>query len=213
MSNIGRLLAISGSSLGPTLRSSCTHPNRTNLGQEIRDLLKARNGFFAFESALQVFPCCTGDGDIDASRWNDPSIWRSSYGDLVPEDRWFFGQDVFGNQFGLSESAVVRLDAETGAFESVASSLEGWAALVLSDFSYWVGFRQAHEWQVANGALTETHRLVPKKPFVLGGEYDTSNLFAMDAVRSLRMRGETAVQLAGLPEGTPVEIVFKNYGD
>jgi hypothetical protein len=62
-------------------------------------------------------------------------------------------------------------------------------------------------WQAANGVLTVGERLVPKRPFTLGGEYNLANLVAMEAVKGMRFRGDLAVQIRDLPDGA--SITFK----
>jgi hypothetical protein len=72
---------------------------------------------------------------------------------------------------------------------------EGWAAAILDDFNALTGFPLAHEWQGANGQLAAGMRLVPKIPFVAGGEFSVENLCAPDSVRAMRLRGSIAVQI------------------
>ena len=47
-------------------------------------------------------------------------------------------------------------------------------------------------------------RLVPKVPFVLGGEFDVSNLHPLDSVKAMRFYGNLAVQIRDAPDGTRV---------
>ena len=39
---------------------------------------------------------------------------------------------------------------------------------------------------------------------MLGGEYDVSNVYALDAAVGMELRGELAVQLRDLPDGAKV---------
>jgi hypothetical protein len=74
----------------------------------------------------------------------------------------------------------------------------------MSNYSVLVGWPIARDWQRVNGPIRPGQRLVPKKPFVLGGEYAINNLYALDATVSMRFRGELAVQIRDLPDGTTV---------
>jgi hypothetical protein len=47
---------------------------------------------------------------------------------------------------------------------------------------------------------------VPKIPFVAGGDYAVDNLYAGDAIKSLRYRGEFAVQIRDVPEGGKIRL-------
>jgi hypothetical protein len=50
--------------------------------------------------------------------------------------------------------------------------------------------------------------LVPKIPFVLGGEFGVDNVFALEATKGMRLRGELAVQIRDLPNGTKISYRF-----
>ena len=57
-----------------------------HLGSELIHFLQVRNGFFAFEAALHVFPS-GGNGDgFTLELWNRLDTWRSAYGKLIPND-------------------------------------------------------------------------------------------------------------------------------
>jgi hypothetical protein len=49
-------------------------------------------------------------------------------------------------------------------------------------------------------------RLLPKIPFILGGRYESSNLYAVDAVTGMCYRGELWQQLRDLPDGSQVRL-------
>jgi hypothetical protein len=48
--------------------------------------------------------------------------------------------------------------------------------------------------------------LIPKVPFVLGGEYSVDNLYDADAVSALLYRGDVAAQIRHLPDGATVKL-------
>src|SRR5215467_2735322 len=124
-------------------------------GQQLDGLLRQRNGFYAFESALHLFPAAPHleDGkEVALSHWNSFKLWRFEYGDLA--DRMlFFAEDAFGNQFCLHDGRVRSFDAETGELSHVADDLEGWARRVLAEYHVLTGYPLLHQWQQKNGAL------------------------------------------------------------
>jgi hypothetical protein len=122
----------------------------------------------------------------------------------MSEGLLFFGEDVFGNSFCLREGEVVSFEAETGAVQRFAENIDEWARVVLGDYNLHTGFALAHAWQVKHGALPQDQRLLPKKPFVLGGEYVLENLYALDAVKGMRLRGSLATQIRDLPDGAQI---------
>ena len=202
--NIAKLLAIASETLGPKA------PKRPALltgkrGDELWALLQERNGFYAFESALHVFPA-GGPGTQTLERWNSPELWRGHYKDLA-DGCLFFAEDIFGGQFVIKDDAIHSFDPETGATEQIGATVDAWARALLGDYEALTGQPLAHAWQEEHGALPKGKRLLPKIPFVTNGEFELSNLYAADAVKGMQFRGDLAVQIRYLPEGA--EIKFK----
>lgn len=194
-----RVVSVAGPPLGPAVSGAVGVP------AELGELLTLSNGFFAFESALHVLPSApVPEGTMSVQLWNDTDLWRVGYGSLA-HGLFFFAEDVFGAQFALGESGVVTFDPETGNVADMASTLEGWADRLLQDYEMLTGFPLAHAWQQRHGQLAATKRLLPKRPFVLGGEFTLENLYALDAVEGMRLRAELAAQIRTLPEGAPVK--------
>lgn len=200
--SIDRLVAVAGPPCGAAAPAAL-HGGR--LVQELAGLLSRRNGFYAFESALHVLPSDPAAGRHGIQGWNDHGLWRDAYGDLA-EGHLFFAEDIFGVQFSVRDDAVWSFDPETGGAEEMASSIEGWAALLLADYEMLTGFPLAHEWQEANGPLPPGSRLVPTVPFVLGGEFSVRNLHLLDAVTGMRLRADIALQIRDLPDGAQVRL-------
>lgn len=175
-----------------------------SLGRELLELLSVKNGFYAFEGALHVFPA-GGEGVCDVDTWNEASRWRNRYPEL-PDGLIFFAEDAFGGQFGIDEMGVYFFGPETGELDKVAGTVEEWAAVLLLDYRSLTGYPLAHEWQETHGALEAGSRLVPKTPFVLGGRFDVANLFALESVRAMRTYANLASQIRGLPDGTQVTL-------
>lgn len=150
-----------------------------------RGLLSVLNGFFAFESALHVLPASPApSGVMTVQLWNDADLWRSGYGSMA-DGLFFFAEDVFGVQFALASNGVVTFDPETGDVAEVASTLEGWADQLLQGYEMLTGFSSAHAWQQRYGQLAVSTRLLPKRPFVLGGDFTIDNLYDLDAVEGM----------------------------
>jgi hypothetical protein len=200
--NLTKLLGIAGEPLGPKpgKRPALLTGKR---GDELWALLQTRNGFYAFESALHVFPS-GGAGAQTLEHWNAPELWRGHYQDLA-EGCVFFAEDVFGGQFVLKEDAIHSFDPETGATEEVGGSLDAWAHALLDDFEILTGQPLAHAWQAEHRALPKGKRLLPRTPFVTGGEFALANLYAADAVKGMQFRGDLALQIRDLPDGAQIE--------
>lgn len=204
MNRVTELLSAGSEAIGPGPREIPSILTRYPLGNDVFDMLRRKNGFYAFESSLHVFPAA-GEGHIDLDAWNSEDLWRGTYNDLSA-GLLFFAEDIFQDQFCLSPKGIVRFEAETGDKEHFADSLETWANLLLEDFSYQTGWRLASEWQQIHGPIPIGKRLMPKIPFFLGGEFSMDNLWAGESVAGMRAKGDLAIQTRNLPDGSKVTL-------
>lgn len=173
--------------------------------EALNRMLSAKNGFYAFEAALHVRSWQDVRGVLGIESWNQESLWRGWYQGAA-DGMLFFAEDIFGGQFGLMRDTVVTFDPESGETEKVADSVDEWASAILRGYREMVAYPVAHDWQEANGPIKEGQRLLPKLPFILGGDYETDNLFAVDDVKAMRYRGELWLQLRDLPDGAKVKL-------
>ena len=173
--------------------------------RELLTLLELKNGFYAFESALQVFPAADIEGEMTLSRWNSHDLWKYEYGGLA-DGKLFFAQEGFGNQFCIFQDQIWFFEAETGNLEFSAKDLPAWAEKILSDYNMQTGYPLVNDWQKVSGPLQPDHRLMPKLPFVLGGKYELQNFYSLDAVAAMRSRGNIAKQIKDLPDGAQIKI-------
>jgi len=206
MTHIEKLLSGSSEPLGPELGSMPDFLTGWSLGPELFRMLKQRNGFYAFESALHVFPL-KHDPASGLEGWNADSLWRNEYRDLA-QGLLFFAEDILQDQFCLSVKGdgVFRFYAETGHTEFLAESLEKWAEKILTNYGVETGWPLAHEWQLKNGPLPRGQRLMPKIPFFMGGEYNLENLWAGNPLEGMRFKGDLAMQTRDLPSGSKVRL-------
>jgi hypothetical protein len=174
---------------------------------EIGSILKLRNGFYAFEGALHVFSTDRIAAGPNIFEWNSETLWRFEYKGIA-DGNVFFAEDIFGNQFCSREGSIWFFDAESGSLKRVGATVEEWAGRVLEDYRFWTGYSLAHDWQAKTGRLPDSQRLVPKKPFITGGEYSVTNLHALDAVKGMRLRGSIAAQLRDLPDGATIRLTI-----
>jgi hypothetical protein len=178
-------------------------------GYLLEPLLSRVNGFYAFESALQVFGTEAVESNDDIAEWNSAASWRQEFGE-VAEGLLFFAQDIFGGQFAASERGFFHFNIESAELQPMGKDIEEWATCLLSRWGYWTGHSIAHEWQVRYGPLKSGHRLFPKVPFVLGGAFEIENLWEGLASDAIGFFGYIASQLRELPDGTRVELELPN---
>ena len=176
------------------------------VANDLKEILTKKNGFYAFESALHVFHIGQSDSP-DIIEWNASKGWRESYKYLT-NGMYFFAEDLFGNQYAFKDDKIIFFDADNGEIKECAENFDSWCSLILEDYDYMTGWSLGHEWQIKNRPLKRGERLFPKIPFVAGGEYGVDNLWVGESVDVMRLRGEIALQLNNLPDGTTVQFQF-----
>jgi hypothetical protein len=205
--NLSRLLSISSAAIaGPPSAEAIaklTSGKSVGLEQELGSLLGDKNGFFSYESALVVRPLDYESQPLGILQWNNSSVWRAEYKVDLGESV-FFAEDVFGVQFCIRDNFVQSFDPETGRFTKTADTLESWARWILEDHKVRTGWPLAHQWQTLHGALLPGTRLLPKVPFVCGGQFSTENLYALKDVHGMCFRASIANQLVGVPDGAKI---------
>ena len=92
MTRIEKLISISSPPLAtkPLIFPELLRPYA--LGPELFLMLEGKNGFYAFESALHIFPL-TGDPASGLAAWNADSCWRGNYQDLS-DGMLFFAEEI-----------------------------------------------------------------------------------------------------------------------
>jgi len=175
------------------------------LAGELLEFLKKKNGFYAFESALHVMPAQACEFETGIVDWNSEQLWVDEYQGMA-KGLLFFAEDIFGDQFCIGADGVYQFDPETGRIEKLATNLEGWADAILRNYRALTGYPLAHEWQRVNGKIAPGVRLVPKRPFVAGGEFSMQNLHPLNALAGMRLRASIAVQIKDLPDGAAIRL-------
>lgn len=140
--------------------------------------------------------------------WNNHALWKDEF-DGLADEVFCFAEDVFGVQFAVEGDKIVTFDPETGDRHGFADGIDEWAGMIVDRYRPLTGFPLAHEWQLTRGPLEPGHRLLPKVPFVMKGEYSVENLYASEAVIGMRARGSIATQIRDLPDGTVVNLVVE----
>lgn len=169
------------------------------------ELLSIKNGFVAFESALQVFPTKKAKGVPGLFDWNAPEGWRIHY-DTIQQPVLFFSQDLFACQFGISSSGIIHFNPESGKISKHSISLKEWAQKILTDYDFETGWSIGKKWQEINGVLLNEFRLLGKVPFVMGGNYDVSNMKAVKLNEAMDKLGKLYQQIKNIPDGTSIKI-------
>lgn len=110
-------------------------------------------------------------------------------------------------QFAIQDKTrVVTFDPETAKVTVLGELLDDWAAWILEDVNAHGCRAHAKQWQNQHGALQPEQRLIPRKFFVLGGDYSPDNIIAKDAIECMRIHGPIAQRIHQLPDGTALHM-------
>jgi len=205
MSKLQKLLSISSKALSSLPGGEA---RLTACPSQLKALLSMRNGFFAFESSLVVFPTIDCMGVPGILEWNDLEGWRVFFRDVLASDDLCFAHDLFGIQFVITNSEVVKMNPETGDVKRYAESIEGWAERLLDNYEEDTAWVLAHEWQIKNGMLPPHMRLMPKIPFVLGGEFEVENLVAVECHQAMRYWGQLYNNIRSISDGEVIRLDY-----
>jgi hypothetical protein len=166
------------------------------------------NGGYFWNGALLV-RAKYGDprgSPLPVSEWNKPELWKDMY-ESHCADITFFAEDVFGVQFGIKGERVVQFDPEAAQVADCAESATRWAELVVGDPALYTGYPVLLAWEAEHGRLPRGSRLIPKKLFMLGGDFHSENMVRKVDVEGMRVRAEFWRVLKDVPDGESV--VFK----
>ena len=111
--SINKLLSIASEPIcGPLYGEEALNKWGTR-GKELAEMLKLKNGFYAYESALLVRPFRQDQTPMGLLEWNDPQRWKAEYVEDL-STAFFFAEDVFGGQHCIREDTICTFDPETG---------------------------------------------------------------------------------------------------
>ncbi len=207
--SIQKLLSIASDAIAPIASDSLTWNQWGPLGNELVEVLRQKNGFYAYESALLVRPLANAQPPLGVLAWNAPTLWKQEYTESLA-DALFFAEDVFSGQFCIHQNRINSFDPETGLFGAMADSLSEWAHEVTANYPIRTGYLLAHEWQTANRPLLAGTRLLPKLPFACGGKYEIDNLHPVSDVKGMQFRASIANHIRDLPDGSRITIKSLN---
>jgi hypothetical protein len=116
----------------------------------------------------------------------------------------FFAEDVFGVQVGVLDNDIVQFDPETATLTLLAHSIEEWCEQVVADQDFYTGAPVLAAWEQAHGPIRAGNRLIPKRLFMFGGEYHSTNMLSKRDVEGMQLRAQYWRLTKDLPDGTSV---------
>jgi hypothetical protein len=164
------------------------------------------DGLFAADF-LRVFPI---DGPRGFRDWNRPTSWRRCWHNL-PEDLLFFGEDVFGNQWGLTPRSpnVILWNHEDGSVMDLMLEPVDLFEVVAESGVEWIDFYRDGMYAAflaAEHKPTLHQHIHWVQPLILGGTLNLENMSLMDRVQHLEGHGTLWRQLESAAPGTEINL-------
>ena len=162
-------------------------------------VLSDTNGFILYEGALHIRGAClTPDWHSLRAAWRGASAFHTLYPSVQATDIPF-AQDQVGDQFLIRDGAVLRLAAETGEVEPLASTIEDFFHRVSEDIEGFLNVGLGHTMQP--GQL-----LLAYPPFVFQESAAGASLRPIRADKVILVHADLARQIREVPDGGQVEI-------
>lgn len=188
------------------------HDSAAYLPASLRRLYFSANGVYAYNRSLLVRPLESEGDIIGLHEWNRTDLWKYMYRDLIRtiDEHFFFAQNVYGEQFYFMDGVFGKFDPETGECENMGQSLDSWANKIASDSEFILGTNIANEWDRVKGVIDAGNCLMPKIPFVLGGDFSIDNLVCKPDLTSLKIRAALSGKLSRLNDGDKIVLYVED---
>lgn len=166
--------------------------------------IEGTNGGYFFDYSLHIYGF---NNELNCHSYqyvND--LIENEYKSLLPKGLSCFACDVFGNQFGFGKKGIFFLNIETAEHEMIAPDFNGFINVLESEADYFTGFPILEKWNVQGNKMEVNERLVPLRPFVIGGGYEVQNLYQMEFQKVIKYNANIARQINDLPDGQEIAI-------
>jgi len=173
----------------------------------LKDIYDNFNGGLFWNGSLLIRPIVkTINSLYTVSEWNEETLWKKYYGDIC-KDIIFFGEDVFGCQFGVQGNNIIQFDPETANITVISDSVDGWCSEIISDPAYYTGYSILSKWENENHKLELGYKLMPKQFFIFGGEFSSENMCYKRDAESMLIRGQIWEKIKDIPDGQTIEFI------
>ncbi|MEP6572313.1 MAG: SMI1/KNR4 family protein [Gemmatimonadota bacterium] len=181
-------------------------PMLAQLPRELRAALRKRNGCIAYLGAIHIRGASLEPSWHSLrSAFEGPAAFAKLYPEVFATDIPF-AEEAFGDQFLLRGGAVVRLEAEGGAIDPVAPSLEEFFDRLLTNPAGALGYEPVTGLAVIGGRLEPGSLISVFPPFNLDTDGKDRSFRSIDALEQRAWLADFTAQIRDLPDGTPVNI-------
>ena len=178
--------------------------------EDYRRLLTETNGFVLFDGGLHV------RGAVLSPEWH--SLRKVWFGDFalyklfpaLEETDVPFAQDCLGDQFVLRDGIVHKLDAEVGEIDSLGVDLQTFLQQARVNPVEYLSLEPLLQFMSEGGKLQFGQLLSVYPPFITEEFSNGVSLKAISMFDRISFLADFARQIAGIPEGTKMEIKVVN---
>ncbi|QPB41637.1 hypothetical protein [Rodentibacter haemolyticus] len=174
MSYLNKLIKISSKSLYPMYSINEQYI-------KLKDLFSYKNGFVAFEGCLRILPLVDIENERTIYSWN-------KFLNFETKEYIFFGDNVLGDGFCTYKNLFYKYDFESGDLEFMGNTLEDFSKELIINYNYYTGYSIAKQWMETQSVVSFNDVLMPKIPFILGGEYSINNLYMSNIYESIQLK-------------------------
>ena len=172
------------------------------LASDLRSLLAEVNGFILHNGGLHLRGASLDpEWHSLRSAWRGPEAFHQLYEEVRLSDIPF-AQDQFGDQFLMRGSEIIRLSAETGEIEKLATSLAAFLKAANQDLEGYLTVGLNHPLQP--GEL-----LFAWPPFCLKESGVTASLKPIPSSELIRFHADIARQIKDVPDGGSIELKWE----
>lgn len=176
---------------------------RIELPRNHIQLLSTANGIMVYGGFFRLFGVGC-EHCIDMIKWNNPTTWKFAWANAL-DDYWCFGETAFGDQYaykmnelgGTKPATVYLLEHVTMTSEIIANNIDDFLA---NEFARCAEspYYEFHIQSRAKVGDLDWHEHVAHVPSLLiSGEELIDNVAKMEAIATMIINGDLAVQLAG----------------
>jgi hypothetical protein len=179
------------------------------LPRDYTGFLQSVNGCVIYDGGLHIRGACDYPDWHSLRRfWTGDDRLSTIYSEVKVDDVPF-AQDCFGDQFLLRSTSVFRLHGETGELEDLALGWREFFAAAAANPIEFLSLQLLKRFRSEGGFLEPGQLLSVYPPLCTQESADGVSLKSISTSERIRFLADFAAQIAGLPDGSKIQMVVK----
>ncbi len=166
--------------------------------------LYGHNGIDLFDSALIFLPAIQS-----CSAWPTIEDIHNQFAELdfiQDQNLTPFALDIFGFFYLINQDGIYHMETEDGHLEFVAEHINGFLLKLVKNGDYYTGHSFLQAWEKQKAPLKAGERLVARKPFIFGGEFEITNFYNQPLEKAILWYASLHQQLKDVEDGTIIQL-------